>query len=425
MSEILLPSITGKFGNWRYYQIIMKIKDIVENFGNDGYRIKTVEEVDVIYSQEGVSNLLQRAFDIQRLEPIKQYLLKQSDRYINNLTVAIFGGSPDWLPISLEKIGLQSDKKVIKDISKSFGIIRLLGNEVLFVLDGQHRLKGLREAVKDANYNNEDELAITLIVHENTGSGKKRTRRLFSTINRHAKPVSEGENILLDEDDVSAIIVRRLIEEYHLFKGKKIIALNKTANLSASDKNHFSTVISLWNVIENIVNNDEIYSTKIKNKYLRVRPLKETTINSVKEYVFKYWDEFFSLFPKAKDLIVKEENYRRKDGGAFYLRPIGQEIISILYRELKKINELKYFKYLSEVEEELNTNFWHYVLWDPHKNKMINNKSFASKYLLYNFGFQLKQSEILTLEKNYKRNSGDLELKLNKPRYNFLNNKDK
>lgn len=426
INGLYLPAITGQFANWRYYQVVMKAGDIVKNLGNGkdpNYRIKTVTEVEVIYSRKGVNNLLQRAFDPKRLNPIKKYLLEQPDKYINNLTVAIFEGDPEWLPVDLRNMaGIDiKDEDYFEELGKTFGIIHLTGSETLFVLDGQHRLKGLRAASKESNELTNEEIAITLITHVDTPKGIKRTRRLFATINRHAKPVSEGENILLDEDDVSAIIVRRLIEEYKLFRGRNVIAQNKTANLKKSDVRKFSTVISLWNVNEILIDHSKLYPIKLsKTKYLKVRPVNEGFIDEEKEKVFRYWNTFFELFPKAKKFILEHENSKkdyRSNGGPFYLRPIGQEVIAIVYKTLSNSTHKSKIHNLSKIEVQLKSSFWNYVLWNPYKGTMINNKTYASNYLLYHFGFPLQSKQLSNLKENYKKNSGEQELDLPSPKH--------
>jgi DNA sulfur modification protein DndB len=424
MADIYLPALTGQFAQWRYYQLIMQVGDIVENLGTDdapNYRVKTVEEVGVIYSRENVSRLLQRLFDPKRLNPIKQYLLKQPDKYLNNLTFAIFDGQPEWLPIDLRYAKIfERREQYFEEIAKSFGILHLTGDETIFVLDGQHRLRGLREAVKDSEELKQQDISVTLITHKDTADGIKRTRRLFSTINRHAKPVSEGENILLDEDDVSAIIVRKLIEEYQLFRNKDVIALNKTANLKKSDTDKFSTVISLWNVNETLIDHDKLYSIKLGKKYLKVRPAEDRLIDEEKERVFLFWNFFFEAFPKARGFIENAKKLKsdpRSNGGPFYLRPIGQEVIANLYKILHETGNVKKLKSIPKIKEELNSDFWKFVLWDPYKSKMLNNKSYASNYLFYHFGVSLSKNKLSALTRNYKKNSGEQEKELPHPEF--------
>ena len=47
---------------------------------------------------------------------------------------------------------------------------------------------------------------------------RKRLRRVFTVLNRHAKQTSKVENISMDEDDIAAIHTRRLLHSIDLFK---------------------------------------------------------------------------------------------------------------------------------------------------------------------------------------------------------------
>ncbi len=43
-------------------------------------------------------------------------------------------------------------------------------------------------------------------------------RRLFSNLNRYAKPTDQATNIIMDEDDTFAILTRRLITDKPFFQ---------------------------------------------------------------------------------------------------------------------------------------------------------------------------------------------------------------
>lgn len=107
MKALYLPSITGQFSHWRYYQMIMSVENIVEELPylstDIKYRVKTTDEVDEINSA-AVNEMLQRLFDERRLQPIKNYLLQQSDKYVNNLTIAVYGGDPEWPSYRIKSI---------------------------------------------------------------------------------------------------------------------------------------------------------------------------------------------------------------------------------------------------------------------------------------------------------------------------------
>ena len=412
MKTLYLPALTGKFGSWRFFQVIFKIEDLIENFGNDttpNYRVKTVDEVEEIYSRPGIGGMLQREFDKRRLEPIRKYLVEQSDRYINNLTVAMFGGDPEWTSIAIKKTGFDNlSEQEQEDFENSYGVVKLDGSETLFVLDGQHRIKGLREAVRqDANLLLET-IAVTLIVHLDSDEGRERTRRLFTTVNRYAKPISKGEAILLDEDDLSAILTRALIEEYPRFKGKGIIAKNKTANLTPKDKDKFTTVIQLWNINEMLIPHSVYPSFPgSKSNLVKIRPNDEN-IRKWKEQVFKFWDLFFHLFPNASDFIENPNLSTRENGGPFSLRPIGQSIFCALFQKMNEIGKSKEIeKYVKLFPDNLSDAFWHNILFNPIGNKMSGSESFARDYLFYMLNLTLKPTRIKSLVKQYQAQRKD------------------
>ena len=412
--NILLPCLTGKFGSWRFFNVVMKIKDLV----NPLTGIQTVPESRKIYRSENLNNILQRLEDAKRISPIESYILNQKDRYFNSLTVAIDGGDPKWYPVAIKK-----DEKFTNEsfeyLNLKFGILELSGNEELFILDGQHRLLGLRAAFKTKKEIGEEEISVMLVNHEESVEGIKRTRRIFVSLNRNAKPVSEGENIILEEDDASAIIARQIVEKYTVFKTRNVIAFNKNLNLThgKSDLDKFTSILALYHINEILVNNDALYKIKIDNKYVRIRPT-DKLISQEYKIVEEFWDEFFHTLPKAKIFSVnplKFINYKTDNGGLFYLRPIGQEVLAEIYKYFITTDHKDDFKKIKQIEEYLNSDFWNHVLYNPYKESIIRNKGNAVSYVLYMLGYNIPERKLQALRTNYYKNSGDLKLSLPKP----------
>ncbi|PMY01453.1 DndB, partial [Pseudomonas sp. MPR-R2A5] len=84
-------------------------------------------------------------------------------------------------------------------VRDTVGVLHLTGQESLFAVDGQHRVEGIKGALARSGKVSGHELTVILVAHRNTASGLQRTRRLFSTLNRYAKPVTPGEIVALDE----------------------------------------------------------------------------------------------------------------------------------------------------------------------------------------------------------------------------------
>ncbi|MCF8368071.1 MAG: DGQHR domain-containing protein [Bacteroidales bacterium] len=415
-NNIILPCLTGKFGSWRYYNVIMKIKDLVDPISG----VKTVPESKKIYHSENLNEILQRLEDTKRIEPIKKYILKQKDRYFNSLTVAFSGGDPKWYPVAIKK-DIKFSENEIDYLNLKFGILELTGKEELFILDGQHRLLGLKEAFKSKPEIGEEEISVMLVQHEESIEGKKRTRRIFISLNRNAKPVSEGENIILEEDDASAIIARQLIEKYSMFKSKNVIAFNKNLNLRPGkhDMEKFTSLLALYHVNEILIDNEKLYNKKVEGKYVRIRP-EDKLLNEEYKNISNFWDLFFNSLTKAKLFVnnpSKYANYKTEKGGLYYLRPVGQEMIAMYYQYLKLNNNIKRFKDINKVEDYLNSPFWNYILFNPHKGNIIMNRGNALSYMLYNLGFSVSPSKLERVKTSYFKNSGDLKLSLQRPQY--------
>jgi DNA sulfur modification protein DndB len=120
----------------------------------------------------------------------------------------VYKGLPNWIEFDLTKtqqmIGTVSDFNTLKE---SIGLLIFEGDEEMFAIDGQHRVEGIKIAyVEELNKKEEnrilkdDQFPIVFLAHIDDELGKKRTRKLFSDINKNAKPVAEGDKIKIDEE---------------------------------------------------------------------------------------------------------------------------------------------------------------------------------------------------------------------------------
>ena len=149
MEKLYLSSLRGYLGDWVYYPCLMKLNDIAER----------VDFADHLHKSKTLSEMIQRELKKKWGKEIKKYLLEQKQRFFNSLIVAVYEGEPSWYDITNLEGNEQLDASEIPDdVVASIGILRLSGNEKLFTLDGQHRLMGIKEAVKEDSDLGEDEL---------------------------------------------------------------------------------------------------------------------------------------------------------------------------------------------------------------------------------------------------------------------------
>src|SRR5690606_3119894 len=96
-----------------------------------------------------------------------------------------------------------------------------------FALDGQHRLKAIQTLVEGTERDIpdmpegflEEEVSVIMLVRSEESEEKflQMYRRVFSSLNRYAKPTDRDTNIIMDEDDAIAILTRRLLTEHEFF----------------------------------------------------------------------------------------------------------------------------------------------------------------------------------------------------------------
>ena len=210
-----------------------------------------VTYAEVLHGHRPLSQWIQRRLKARRSREIAEYLKEQPERLFNSLIVATYEGRPRWCP--LERVRPTLDGSDVADPNphtvRSVGFLTLRGDERLFALDGQHRLAGIKRAVAEGLPRaRRDEISVIFVAHSNTVRGLQRSRRLFTTLNKTAKPVSKSDIITLDEDDVMAICVRRLIEESPLFGGVRV-ALVASTNMPTSNVESLTTIGNLYDIL--------------------------------------------------------------------------------------------------------------------------------------------------------------------------------
>ena len=393
--ELILPALRVHMGDWIYYVTFLGMDQIAD-------RIEFAED---IHPSPTLKMLIQREIT-DRSENISDYLLKQPQRFFNSLIVGVYGGSPNWHEF---KIGTnpEFDAELLPlHLEGSLGILRLNGEETLFAIDGQHRVQGIKKALEKNNELKREEVSVIFVSHQNDPEGMERTRRLFTTLNRYAKPVSKSEIVALDEDDIIAIITRELVEKHPLFQEK--ISLSKTKAIAVKDNRSFTTIITLYDVLEILFRRKRGWS-----EFKRRRPeddtIAEFSVNSA-----HFWDRMVVSFSPLKEVLASQpdENiagrYRHRAGGHLLFRPVGLLIIANVVRQAKDagLDEMEAIRRISGISMELTDEPWVGLLWDKTNQRMISGtlqQKVAKQLLFYIIGGDLKdmKTSVEAVQKEY------------------------
>lgn len=349
-----IPVIRGKIGNWRYYSGVMSFKDIREN---------VTASINEIYQASCLDELLQRELT-RNYESIKKYILKDNERFFNAIILAIYDGDPQWLEVEF-----QNEEKDYTNV----GFLQFNGEEIIFPVDGQHRVAGIIEALKENPNLYNEQVPVIFIAHSDTDEGKKKTRKLFSTLNRRAKRVGENENIALDEDDACSIITRELVQNFPLFQNNNV-ANSLGKQIPVSNEVAITSLIALYQSVEIIIK-DKLALENIKGKnykeFILYRPSDEKLLE-LRDSVFEVFNSFVSNFDCIKEYIESKEPskaaiYRNSDGGNLLFRPIAfTEVFTaaliLKQRNNSTINDI--FNKMNSVEFEISKSPWKGLLWD-------------------------------------------------------------
>ena len=179
-------------------------------------------------------------------------------------------------------------------------------------------------------------------------------RRLFSNLNRYAKPMDQATNIIMDEDDTFAIITRRLITENSFFKwsGKqrasKRIKTIKGKNLKTKDP-YFTSIETLYEMNIELLSsshrkpkgwgNLSEEGTDLKT-FKRFRPSEEY-IDELYVELDMYWNALLAEIPdlhkvptqmRVHELVENMESKDETDHLLFW--PIGQQMLAEITRTL-------------------------------------------------------------------------------------------
>ena len=380
-TKLKLPALKGIIGDWVYYVTLLPFREVRNR----------IRRNDEIHETKELQDWLQRELT-DRSDNIAEYLATQKQRFFNGIVVGVYGGEPQWYPLSLQPSMYLDPISVDEDVEVSMGILELSGDEKLFAIDGQHRVEGIKRFAKQIGdeelEESPDELCAIFVAHKKSQAGMQRTRRLFSTLNRRVQPVSFTELIILDEDDIVAIICRHLIEKHPLFTEGKI-SLQKQKAINSADRRSFTSVIALYQAMDIYLSINFTPKNKWK-KFKLVRPSEDF----VEQYVSKasrFWDQLVEWIPELQFVVNMGQEDKLPDslrslhGGDLFFRPI---LPVILTRTLKKaigfgMSEDTFLFRFSQIPRELSNPPWRGILWTGTMVTRAKNQNIAERLILW------------------------------------------
>jgi len=385
-SRLLFPALRCRMGEWYYYVTYLKFRDVAE-------WIKPTEEV---HQSKKLAEWIQRRLDSNHTKAIANYLLTQPERFFNSIVVGVYGGNPEWaelkvsVPINIPFDQLSDEQE--QELESSIGLLKFSGDENIFAIDGQHRVAGIKKALKESDNLSKEEICAVFVGHENTPQGMERTRRLFTTLNKTAKKVATADIVALDEDDGFAVVARRLVDEFDLFTQGKRIAFGTSPAIPPSDRTSVTSVIGLYQLIQDLYPQKPLRDLPRKSEVLRTRP-SDSIIDEIYRENCEYWMLLKELIPEYTKVFADHQvipgEYRLKERNHLLFRPLGQRAFAVAVQVLisRGRSMRESIELLGRANLWLHKKEWHYILWNPLQERMITmNRVAAETFLLRQIG---------------------------------------
>ena len=400
MTPKLYPALRAKIGTWSYYITTLSLAQVAEKVRPAG---------DILIPSD-LNQWIQREVIPLRIAQIAEYLINRDQHFFPTIVVGIYFGEPTWHEIDIED-NLIFTTDVDQRANLVLGFLELNGTERLYAIDGQHRVAGIKEALTQLHdsgdtdgfnrLSNEDLSVIFVSANIDRPGQLQKVRRLFTTLNKEAKKVTEPEIVALDEDDAAAIVTRWLATYYDGLKGPtstgneaehNLIQFGRQHEIRPSNPYSITTIVTLYRMIKNVFQPE---LKELEEKYDQNRP-EDDDLDALYQNAVLLWEllrkydtslcHVIGTDPKEK----RAAKYRTDEGGHILFRPIGLQAFSGALGVLKErgVETEHAIKSLCQLPTEISEPPWVRVLWNPTVGRMMptQNRPVAEGLFLHMLG---------------------------------------
>lgn len=385
LEPLLIPALRCRMGRWAYYVTALPFHEIAQ-------RVRPTAE---IHKSKQLSGWIQRQLNVEHANRITKYLQDTPERFFNAIVVGVYGGAPRWAEIKIDAAP-QIDPEQFRtrqaiDFSRSVGVLSLNGRERLFAIDGQHRVTGIRQAVRVDPELKTEEICTIFVGHSNSEEGIKRTRRLFTTLNKTARKVTPADIVALDEDDGFAVTARQLSDEYGPFRDTGLVAFKGTSGLPAAQQSAITSIVGLYELAQDL--HTHLFPTATKPAFIKRSRPGETELTKAFDNFLGYWDLLATKVPEYQETVISKSSrpgkYRQQGSNHLLFRPVGQRAfagaVNTLLSRGKSLKNAT--KMLLSVDPWLESELWREILWNGTTGRIISkNRGVAQALLLTEIG---------------------------------------
>ena len=289
---------------------------------------------------------VQREINSSRVQnQIVPYILNNDERFFGAIIVEGRGSKPNFQPL---------------EGYSGYGTLTMGGDYMLFALDGQHRLAAIKESCLANTDLTSESQTVILVWHEST----LKTRKLFTHVNKQARPATSAQNILLDDEDLYAEITRRLERETPIFRER----VNWRGNsLSATTTNVTTAPVlrlsaALW------LDEHNIRSTLVD--------IPEATVNDYYDEVKEIWDRVIQEVEPLQEVLTGAAEMRQLRDRYIIHTPVGQQsmIHAVQMARQRDIPVGDIGTRLGRIDWAKSSPIWNRIIYNPDLNRMLTGR---------------------------------------------------
>ncbi len=363
--------LRGVIGDWVFYPALLRAEQI-SNYIMSSKDIREAKALD---------DYLQR--DLKpRVKKIVRYLKTHDTRFFGSIILGVFDALPNWIEFNLSGIAEKHGLSEIGDAEDSLGLMEFHGNEKMFAIDGQHRVEAIKQAF--ANFSEriqDDQYPVIFVAHVDDKPGKVRTRRLFSDINMNAVAVSGGDRVVINEDEICAIVTRRIYAEYPSFNGGEEIAVTeKKEHLAKDGRDRFTSLLAVHTVCQRL--------KKLFRKPGGTLEYATENVTNFQTIVASFFDFAIENEPTLKRYFRQRETTpqaERTNNRNLFFRPVGLELLARLYVHFHRRQRLPVLAYgLTNLKFENPNGVLDGILWNSGNiDASVKARNAAFQFCLY------------------------------------------
>lgn len=409
-----VPAMKGRMGDTDYYLISLKASELVN-------LVKEPKNMPG-WDDEKIEEIYQRKINYPRVRnQIAPYLASNKDsRFFGSLIVAAFNfdDTVEFTPLNdITAVNVSKLRPDEKEAGSKIGMLTLHGGIMMAPLDGQHRLKALEFAMLgkdqrgkdipginvDPNLATEDISVILVPYHPD------KARRIFTRVNRYARRPSASETFVTDDDDLFAVLARRVAN--HIFGGRLVKYTQPT--LTSRD-GEFTTLAILHACCKHIV--DCSFPREMSEEAKRPG-FSSDVEEACEQVVLNLWKRLQSKIDVFRDATA--DRSEQGDDGRRQIRrinllgkPVPQECLVSAYLALtegatkmpweeacRRLNAVPW-----EITEESIGDVWQGVLWSGGVDGKIvtKNRIISARLIAYMAGEVLAEESEQQLLEDYR-----------------------